>query len=79
MADDDLDFMERAESAGKKLYGKPIAADEVIDNFALRPRSARRRARKLRCRVSGEIDSGSHSLRRQVQLMGLHKENGRRS
>lgn len=35
MANDDRDFIERAESQTSKLYGKPASIDQIADNFAL--------------------------------------------
>lgn len=77
MADDDRDFIERAESASEKLYGKPMAVDEMAKNFALY--GLRKRAAALEsfdAELRGEIDSGSHNLRRRVQLMALRKQMG---
>lgn len=77
MADDDRDFIERAESASEKLNGKPIDIDEMADNFALY--GLNKRATMLEgfdAELRAEIDSGSHSLRRRVQLMALRKKIG---
>jgi len=77
MADDDRDFLERAESQTGKLYGEPIPVDEMVDNFALY--GLRRRAAALEdidTELRGEIGSGSHSLRRHAQLMALRKKMG---
>jgi hypothetical protein len=35
MADDDRDFLERAESATEKVHGQPMPIDKIADNFAL--------------------------------------------
>ena len=35
MADDDRDFIERAESISEKEYGRPMSADEMAKGFAL--------------------------------------------
>jgi hypothetical protein len=35
MADDNRDFVERADSVAVKLHGEPLAADEIARNFAL--------------------------------------------
>jgi hypothetical protein len=75
MADDDRDFIERAESLTAKLYGKPASIDQIADNFALY--GVKKRATALEnidAELRGEIDSGSHSLRRRVQLMTLRKK-----
>jgi hypothetical protein len=77
MADDDRDFIERVESTTGKLDGKPSSIDQIADNFALY--GLRKRAATLEdfdTELRGEIDSGSHSLRRRVQLMTLRKKMG---
>ena len=77
MADDDRDFIERAESMTEKLYGKPMSIDQIADNFALY--GLKKRAATLEdfdAELRGEIDSGSHSLRRRVQLMALRRKMG---
>jgi hypothetical protein len=77
MADDDRDFIERADSMNGKLYGKPASIDEIADDFALY--GLKKRAAKLEdfdAELRGEIDSGSHSLRRRVQLVTLRKKMG---
>jgi hypothetical protein len=77
MTDDDRDFIERAESITEKLNGQPMPIDQIADNFALY--GLRKRAAALEdfdAELRGEIDSGSHSLRRQVQLMALRKKMG---
>ena len=77
MADDDRDFIERTESASEKLNGKPMDIDEMADNFALY--GLNKRATMLEsfdAELRAEIDSGSHSLRRRVQLMALRKKIG---
>lgn len=77
MADDDRDFIERTESLTGKLYGKPASINQIADNFALY--GLKKRAAALEdfdTELRGEIDSGSHSLRRRVQLMTLRKTMG---
>lgn len=77
MANDDRDFIERAESLTGKLYGKPASIDQVADNFALY--GLKKRAATLEdidVDLRGEIESGPHNLRRRVQLMGLRKKMG---
>jgi hypothetical protein len=78
MADDDRDFIERAESVTTKLYGGPASVDQIADNFALY--GLKKRAATLEnldTEMRGEIGSGSHSLRRHAQLMALrHKMGG---
>jgi len=77
MADDDRDFLERAESATGKAYGKPASIDQIADNFALY--GLKKRVATLEnfdAELRGEIGSGSHSLRRHAQLMALRKKMG---
>ena len=77
MAEDDRDFIERAESQTKKLYGEPMPIDEIADNFALY--GLKKRAATLEnldTEMRGEIGSGSHSLRRHAQLMALRQKMG---
>jgi len=77
MADDDRDFIERAESATDRLYGKPASIDQIADNFALY--GLKKRAATLEnfdAELRGEIGSGSHSLRRHARLMALRKKMG---
>ena len=77
MADDDRDFLERAESVTEKLSGQPVPIDQIADNFALY--GLQKRAATLEdfdAELKGEIESGSHSLRRQVRLMALRKKMG---
>jgi hypothetical protein len=77
MADDDRDFIERTESRNGKLHGKPASFDQIADNFALY--GLKKRAATLEdfdTELRGEIDSGSHSLRRRVRLLMLRKKMG---
>ena len=77
MADDDRDFVERVESWAGKLHGKPASIDQIGDNFALY--GLKKRAATLEdidTELRGDIDSGSHSLRRRVQLMTMRKKMG---
>jgi hypothetical protein len=77
MADDDRDFIERAESMTAKLYGEPASIDQIADNFALY--GLKKRATTLEnldTELRGEIGSGSHSLRRHAQLMALRQKMG---
>lgn len=75
MADDDRDFIDRAESMTKKLYGRSMTAEDITDNFALY--GLKKRAETLEdldTELRGEIDSSPHSLRRRVQLMALRNK-----
>lgn len=77
MSDDDSDFIERAESLTEKLYGKPATIDQIAEKFTLY--GVKKRAAALEdfdAELRGEIGSGSHSLRRRVQLMALRRKMG---
>ncbi len=77
MAEDDRDFIERAESVAGKLDGRLDSIDRIADNFALY--GLKKRAAALEsfdAELRGEIGSGSHSLRRHAQLMALRKKMG---
>ena len=77
MANDDRDFIERAESMTSKLYGEPATAGQIADNFALyclKKRAATLEDIDAELRV--EIDSSPHSLRRRVRLMEVRKKMG---
>ncbi len=77
MADDDRDLIERSESLTGKLYGTPASVDQIVDNFALYGLKKRAAGlESLDAELRGEIDSGSHSLRRRVQLMALRRKIG---
>jgi hypothetical protein len=74
---DDRDFIERVESITGNLYGEPMSSDRMADNFALY--GAKKRVAALERfdgELGGEIDSGSHSLRRHVRLMELRRRMG---
>lgn len=77
LADDDRDFIERANSGSTKLHGELMNIDDLAENFALY--GLQKRAAALESLDAGlreEIESGSHSLRRRVQLMTLRKRIG---
>jgi hypothetical protein len=77
MAEDDRDFIERAESVTEKLNGEPVSIDQISDNFALY--GLKKRAAALEnfdTELRGEIGSGSHNLRRHARLMALRKKMG---
>lgn len=77
MADDDRDRIERSQSVTDKLYGTPASIDQIADNFALYGLKKRAAAlESLDGELRDEIDSGSHSLRRRVQLMALRRKIG---
>jgi hypothetical protein len=75
MANDDRDFIERAESMTNKLYGAPASIGQIADNFALF--GLKKRAATLEdidAELRDEIDSSPHSLRRRVRLMEVRKK-----
>jgi hypothetical protein len=77
MADDDRDFIQRAESVTGKLYGKPASIDQIADDFALYGLKKRSAAlENFDAELRGEIGSGSHSLRRYARLMALRTKMG---
>ena len=77
MVDDDRDFIERADSVTGKLYGQPPSADQIAEDFALYGLKKRAAALEgIDLELRGEIDSGSHNLRRRAQLMALRREMG---
>jgi hypothetical protein len=74
---DDSDLIERAQSVTEKLYGKPMALDEMADSFALYGvEKCATALESFDAELRGEIDSGLHNLRRRVQLMALRKKMG---
>jgi hypothetical protein len=77
MAEDDRDFIERAESSTEKLYGNPATVNQIADHFALYGLKKRASALEdIDSELRGEIDSSPHSLRRRVQLMDLRRKMG---
>ena len=77
MADDDRDFVDRADSMTKNLYGRPMTTADITNNFALY--GLKRRAETLDdldTELREEIDSGSHALRRRIRLMRLRSKMG---
>lgn len=77
MCDCNRDFIDRAESITKILYGEPLSRDRMAENFALY--GLQRRAAALDRfdnELQGDIDSGAHNLRRRVQLMELRRKMG---
>ena len=77
MATGERDFIERTESANEKLNGKPIDTSEMADNFALYGLNKRATMlENLDAELREEVGSGSHSLRRRVQLMALRRKMG---
>ncbi|MBR0756610.1 hypothetical protein JQ604_30910 [Bradyrhizobium jicamae] len=72
---DDRSFIERADAVAKKVYGEPMSADRIADNFALYGLNKRAAAlEQLDDELRGDIDSGSHNLRRHVKLVTLRRK-----
>jgi hypothetical protein len=72
---DDRNFLERVESITEHAMGEPAAVNEIVDNFALYGLGKRVAAlENLDAELSGEIASGSHSLRRHVRMMELRRK-----
>ena len=77
MADDDRDFIERANSVAEKIHGEPMTTEEVANNFALFGLQKRTEVlEKFDTELRDEIDSSPHNLRRRVQLTALRKKMG---
>jgi hypothetical protein len=77
MPEDDRDFLERADSITRNLYGEPMSPQRMAENFALYGLKKRAAAlEKFDGDLRGEIDSSPHSLRRRVQLMELRRKMG---
>jgi hypothetical protein len=77
MANDDRDFIERAESISEKQHGRPLSADEIAQDFALYGLKKRTIALEaFDTELRDEIDSSPNSLRRRVRLMALRNQMG---
>lgn len=77
MSEDDRNFIERADSITGNLYGEPMSADQIAENFALYGLKKRVAAlERFDAELGGEIDSSPHSLRRRVQLADLRRRMG---
>jgi hypothetical protein len=77
MVEDSRDFIERTKSLNEKLYGEPMSDGEIADEFALY--GLKKRATALEDfdnELHDDIDSGSHNLRRRVQLVALRRKLG---
>ena len=80
MADDNRDFIERTESVTEKLSGKPMPADEMVENFALY--GLKKRAAALEnfdSELRGEIDFGDAQSSSASTTHGATQENGQRA
>jgi hypothetical protein len=74
---DDRDFIERSDSITGNLYGEPMPAERIADNFALYGLKRRVAALdRFDGELRGEIDASPHNLRRRVQLMELRRRMG---
>ena len=77
MCDCKRDFIDRAESITRNLYGEPLTPERMADNFALYGLQRRTAAlERFDNELQGDIDSGAHNLRRRVQLMELRRKLG---
>lgn len=77
MSEDDRDFIDRARSITGNLYGEPMSAERIVENFALYGLKKRVAALdKFDSELRGEIESSSHDLRRRLQLIGLRRRMG---
>ena len=77
MCNCDRDFIDRAKSITRNLYGEPLTPDKMTENFALY--GLRKRAAALDrfdSELHADVDSGVHNLRRRVQLMELRRRMG---
>lgn len=75
MTDDDRDFVDRAESMTKNLYGRSMTTADIANNFALF--GLKKRAETLDgldAELRGEIDSSPQNLRRRARLTVLRKQ-----
>ena len=76
MQDDDRDLSQQPEEAGD-VSTERIPLDEMADHFPLLGKARRASLLSdLDNELQGEIGSGSHHLRRQVQLMELRRQMG---
>lgn len=74
MQDDDRDLSQQPEEAGD-VSAERIPLDEMADHFPLLGKARRASLLSdLDAQLRGEIGSGSHHLRRQVQLMELRRQ-----
>ena len=77
MCDDDRDFIQRAESITRNLYGESLPPDRIAANFSLYGLKKRAAAlERFDDELQGDIDSTVHSLRRRVRLMDLRRRMG---
>jgi hypothetical protein len=77
MADDNRDFIERTKSLSENFRGKPMSEGEIADEFALYGLNKRVAALEdLDGELRDDIGSGSHDLRRRVQLVALRRKLG---
>lgn len=77
MIEDNRDFIERTKSLNEKVYGEPMSEGEIADEFALYGLKKRvGTLENLDGELRDDIDSGSHNLRRRVQLVALRRKLG---
>ena len=77
MSDDNCNCSQRTSSLNKNLYGEPMSEDEIADEFALYGLKKRVSAlENIDSELHDDIDSGSHNMRRRVQLVALRRKLG---
>ena len=77
MCECNRDFIDRAQSITRNLYGEPLTPDRMADNFALYGLQRRTAAlERFDNELQEDIGSGAHHLRRRVQLMELRRKMG---
>jgi hypothetical protein len=77
MSDDCRDFIERSNSIASHLYGQPMSAERVADNFALYGLENRvATLENFDNELRGEIDGSPHTLRRRAELIALRRRMG---
>lgn len=75
--EDERNFIERAESETKKLYGEPMSIEDIADDFALYGLKKRAAALEdIDAELRGEVGSGTHALRQHARLIGLRQKMG---
>jgi hypothetical protein len=77
MAKDSCDCSERTKSLPPKFYGEPMSDGEIADEFALYgPQKRASVLENFDDELRDGMDSGSHNLRRRVQLVALRRKLG---
>lgn len=77
MVEDNRDLLERTKSLSEKFHGRPMSEGELADEFALYGIKQRVSAlENIDGELRDDIGSGSHDLRRRVQLVALRRKLG---